>query len=324
MAEASEAGELFKYAIQAPVTIARQMSAMLPIVNKGVTVEKLSIFNPRVHAKYPLNGCYVTNSTELNLMQGPVTVFEGGVYAGDAQLDDMSPAEKRLISYAVDLEREVVVESESAPQRIMSIRIAKGTLYVKNRYEQTKHYRIKNKGDDARTVLVEHPYSADWKLLEPKEAEERTGALYRFKTPVQAGASSTLSVREERIIDQTVVIRNAGDDTIALYLRSKVISEQVKDALEHVTRMLTALKQDDWEAERLKTRLRSIDKEQGRLRENLRAVERGSELYRRYIAKLEKQETEIEHTQGALAEVETGIERRRRELNDYLLNLNVQ
>ena len=323
MAEASEAGELFKYAIATPVTIARQKAAMLPIVNKSVEVEKLSIYNPGVHPKYPLNGCQLTNSTELNLMQGPMTVFDGGVYAGDAQLDDMSPSEKRLISYAVDLQHEVVTEAESAPRRIVSMRIVKGTLHVKNKYEQTKHYRIKNKGDDARTVLVEHPYTPDWKLIEPKEAKERTGTLYRFKTLTQPGKSSTLSVREERLIDQTVVIRNAGHDTIALYLRSKVISKQVQEALERVVRMLTAFEQSQREAERLKTRLRSIDQEQGRLRQNLQTVERGSDLYRRYIAKMEKQETEIERIQGALEEVRAEIERRRRELDDYLLNLNI-
>ncbi|MCK4660308.1 MAG: DUF4139 domain-containing protein [Phycisphaerae bacterium] len=324
MAQASEAGELFKYEIQTPVTIARQKSAMLPIVNEAVAVEKLSIFNESVHGKYPLNGLQLTNSTRLNLMQGPITVFDVGIYAGDAQLDDMSPTEKRLISYAMDLEREVVAESESTPTRITAMRIAKGTLIVTNKYVQTKHYRIKNKGDIARSVLVEHPYNADWKLVEPKDVYERTGVLYRFKVETVAGKTSKLTVREERITDQSVVIRNAGRDRITHYLRAKVISKSVREALERVARMRASLEQQEREAERLRSKLRSINQEQGRLRSNLGAVRQGSDLYRRYISKLEKQETEIEQTQGALAEVEAEIERKRRELDNYLLNLNVQ
>ncbi|MCP4593693.1 MAG: DUF4139 domain-containing protein, partial [bacterium] len=272
MAQAAEAGELFKYSIQTPVSIGRQKSAMLPIVNQPVKVEKLSIFNQSVQAKYPLNGLHLTNTTALDLMQGPVTVFDDGVYAGDAQLGDMSPEEKRLISYAVDLEREVVVDSESTPQRILSLRIAKGTLMVKNKYVQTMHYRIKNKGDDGRTLLVEHPYRSDWTLVEPKEPFERTGGLYRFKVEAPAGKTTTLTVGEERIIDQAVSIRNAGKDAITFYFRAKVISKKVRDALERVVRMRTAMERDEREATRLRNRLSSIEQEQKRLRENLRAV----------------------------------------------------
>ena len=324
MAEATEAGELFKYEIRTPVTIARQKSAMLPIVNEAVEFEKLSIFNQSVHGKHPLNGLYLTNSTKLHLMQGPVTVFDGGVYAGDAQLDDMSPGEKRLISYAVDLEREVAVEAESAPQRVTAVRIAKGTLIATHKYVREKRYNVKNKGDSARTVLVGHPFQADWKLIEPAEPYERTGSLYRFKTEAPPGKTATLKVLEERVTDQHIALRTTGDDTFQYFLRSKVISKQVREALERVVRMRTALEREEREAKRLKDKLHSTDQEQKRLRDNLRAVQQGSDLYRRYIAKLEKQETEIEQTQGALAEVETKIERLRRELDDYLLNLDVQ
>ena len=324
MAEAAQAGELFKYEIQTPVTIARQKSAMLPIVNEAVESKKLSIFNQSVHGKYPLNGLYLTNSTNLNLMQGPVTVFDDGVYAGDAQLGDMSPAEKRLVSYAVDLEREMVVEAESASQRITAVRIAKGTLIATHKYVQEKRYNIKNKGDSTRTVLVEHPFRADWKLIEPAEPHERTGSLYRFKTECRAGKTNTLKVCEERVTDQRIALRTTGDDTFQFFLRSKVISKQLREALERVVHMRTALEREEREAKRLKARLDSIDQEQRRLRENLRAVQQGSDLYRRYIAKLEKQETEIEQTQGTLAEVEAKIERLCRELDDYLLGLDVR
>jgi hypothetical protein len=56
MAAADNVGELFRYAIDTPVTLARQKSAMLPIVNGTVKGEKLSIYNPAVHPKHPLNG----------------------------------------------------------------------------------------------------------------------------------------------------------------------------------------------------------------------------------------------------------------------------
>ncbi len=48
-------------------------------------------------------------------MQGPITVFDDGAYAGDAQIEDLPPGTERLISYALDLDTEVAPESKSAP-----------------------------------------------------------------------------------------------------------------------------------------------------------------------------------------------------------------
>ena len=75
LAETAKVGELFKYEIATPVTLARRQSAMLPIVNESIKGQKVSIYNEKVQAKYPLNGLKLTNSTSLHLMQGPITVF---------------------------------------------------------------------------------------------------------------------------------------------------------------------------------------------------------------------------------------------------------
>ncbi|HWB01154.1 MAG TPA: hypothetical protein VG713_21845, partial [Pirellulales bacterium] len=55
-ASAGELGELFQYAIDNPVTLPRQQSALLPIVQDTVAAEKVSIYNPAVQAKHPLGG----------------------------------------------------------------------------------------------------------------------------------------------------------------------------------------------------------------------------------------------------------------------------
>ena len=78
-------GEHFQYAIPQPVSLPRQKSALIPIVNEPVIGnKKVSIYNEGVHAKFPLLGLQLKNSTALHVNQGPVTVFEGGSYAGRA------------------------------------------------------------------------------------------------------------------------------------------------------------------------------------------------------------------------------------------------
>jgi hypothetical protein len=99
----TDLGDSFQYAIEHLVNVPRQKSALLPIVNKALEGDKVSVYSPQTHAKYPLLALRLKNTTGAHLMQGPVTVYEGNGYAGDAQLPDLRPGEERLVSYALDL-----------------------------------------------------------------------------------------------------------------------------------------------------------------------------------------------------------------------------
>ena len=83
IASAGKIGELFQYSI-GNVTLARQKSAMLPIIGDEVEIEKLSIYNASVLPRNPLNGARLKNTTKKHLLQGPITVFAENSYAGDA------------------------------------------------------------------------------------------------------------------------------------------------------------------------------------------------------------------------------------------------
>ena len=108
-------GDHYQYVIDQRVSLARQKSAMIPIIDRQVTGSKVSIFNESVHRKFPLLGLKFKNASGQHLMQGPLTVYEGGSYAGDARILDMQPDEERLLSYAVDLGTEVKVDAQDAP-----------------------------------------------------------------------------------------------------------------------------------------------------------------------------------------------------------------
>src|SRR6185437_2903901 len=86
VASAAKLGDFFQYAIDKPVNLARQKSALLPIINKDVEGTRVSIYNERTQAKFPLLGLKFKNTSGLHLMQGPITVFEGSNYAGDARI----------------------------------------------------------------------------------------------------------------------------------------------------------------------------------------------------------------------------------------------
>jgi len=324
VATARETGELFAYNVGVPVSIERHRSAMLPIVSQQVEVEKLSIYNPSVQAKHPLNGLMLTNNTGLNLMQGPVTVLDGGGYAGDARLGDVSPGQKRLISYALDLKCLAEVQRPDRPEEVVGVRIAKGTLIVRRKYVDERVYQINNSDAKPRVVVVEQPFDSNWKLVAPEEPFERTPEQYRFRLEVKADSTAKLPVRLERYGQEHIVLADVELDRIELYIRSREASQQLKEALQTVVNMRQQITQTKHQVADLERQLAQLDKDQDRLRQNLRAVPSNSELSARYYQKMNEQEDQIEKLQKELTAAREQLRKQEAGLAAYLLSLDVE
>ncbi len=323
LAQASDVGELFQYEIESPVTLPRQQSAMLPIVNGAIEADKVSIYNASVHAKHPLNGLRLTNSTGLHLMQGPITVFDAGVYAGDAQIQDLPPGTKRLISYAMDLDTEVAPTTKSHPEELVSCRLIKGVLYTKRKYRRTQGYTIKNSGSRAKTVLIEYPLDSTWKLVEPKNPEEKTRDRYRFAVAAAPGKPASLTIQEEYTASQSVVLNNTDDNTIRIYIRAKVVSDEIKAALTEVIRRKQELSTLASQRRRLEQQLKIIDQEQARIRQNMAQLSRSTDLYNRYVQKFTEQEDRVEQLRGQIEDLIEQEAAKKKSLDAYLIGLSL-
>jgi hypothetical protein len=322
-ATARDVGSLFQYTIRTPVDVARQQSAMLPIVNEKVKGEKVSIYNEQVQAKHPLSGLRLINTTDLHLMQGPITVLDGGVYAGDAKIDDLPPGSQRLISYSMDLDTEVAPESKPCPEQILSVRLVKGVMYVDRKFSQAHQFTVKNSGKKAKKVLIEYPFSAAWKLVEPKEPAEKTRDHYRFAVNAKPGEPAVLAVQEERTEGQQIGLSNVDDNTIRFYQASAVTSDKVKAAMAEVIRQKAAIGQVVQKRQDLERRIQTINEDQSRIRQNMAQLDHNSDVYKTYVKKFSDEEQEIEKLRGQIQEL-TGQENDlRKKLDDYLMGLDL-
>lgn len=324
VAQAAELGSLFQYKIDTPVSLPRQQSAMLPIVIADVKGEKVSIYNQNVHAKHPLAGMQFTNTTGLHLMQGPITVFEGGSYAGDAKIEDLPPGAERLISYAVDLDTEVAPKNKNQPEELLSVRINKGTMIATRKYVREQEYTVKNSGKDVKKVLVEYPLDASWKLVKPEKPAEKTRNLYRFAVEAKPGEPALLTVEEERTDSQRMALANLDDGSIKFYVSAKAVSDKVKDALKEIVKRKAELGQLTARKQQLEQRIREIGEDQNRIRQNMAQLYRNSDVYKSYVKKFSDQEAEIEKLRDQIAKLvdeETGM---RKSLDEYMTGLDLQ
>ena len=323
VAQAGDVGELFQYRIATPVTLARQKSAMLPIVNESVEGEKVSIYNASVHVKHPLNGMLLKNTTDLHLMQGPITVFDDGAYAGDAQIQDLPPGSERLVSYAMDLDTEVAPTMTGEPEQLVAAKIVRGTLQVTRKYGRKQAYVVKNSGKAAKKVLIEYPIQQGWNLIEPKEATEKTRDLYRFAVSAEPGKPASLTVREEQTVVQALALTNLDDATIELFLKAPEVSDKVKAALAETIKRKAALAALTARRAELERQVQVIFEEQNRIRQNMAQLPKDSDLFRRYVTKFNEQEDNVERLRGQIAAAIAEETASREGLAKYLAELEL-
>lgn len=322
-ASAGEAGETFMYTLDTPVTLERQRSAMLPILTTPVEGQRVSIYNAQAFAKHPMRGARIKNSSALHLMPGPISVYDGAAYAGDAQIPHTSRDQERLLSYAVDLD--VLGQSESrGNETIVKIKIVDGLLSFESKYRNITKYTLTNNDKTRdRLALVEHPKLSGWDLIEPKKADETTENLYRFELPIDAGAAASMEVAQEQTRIQTYALIEYDLPMLLEYAKQGKVSGAVVESVKKAAAFNARIHEQMRKIEEIQSRMNEITTEQNRIRSNMNSIEHNSDLYRRYVAKLNEQESQMEQFMVQRDEAQTAKDAAEKELREYLRDLDV-
>jgi hypothetical protein len=80
-ATGSEVGDLFEYRIDQPVTVPRDRSALIPILQTRMEGERVSIYNEGNRRDRAMGGMLLKNTSSLTLEGGALTVIDGDAYA---------------------------------------------------------------------------------------------------------------------------------------------------------------------------------------------------------------------------------------------------
>jgi hypothetical protein len=203
---AENAATEFEHLLDQKLSLARQKSALVQILDKEVQGKRVSIFNESVHARAPLLGLKFKNTTGKPLTQGPLLVYEAGRYAGDARILDLQPGEERLLAFALDQGVEVKTFDRLSSGPRVTIRTLQGELNVQYTQRRTHTYLMRNRSQTDRLMMIEHPVApAGWALAADNKPAERTRDLYRFEIAVPAGKATKFDVAEEQSRTDTAV-----------------------------------------------------------------------------------------------------------------------
>jgi hypothetical protein len=298
-AEGGEVGDLFEYQIEQPVTVRRDRSALIPILQTRMEGTRVSVFNQSAGRTRPMSGLLLKNTSPLTLEGGALTVIDGNAYAGEALLERLKPEEKRLVSFALDLGTLVTVREDEDDTPAFAVRIANGSLYATYHHREKKTYTLANQTEHARTVYVEHPVRDDWELddkLTPVP-DGKSQSFYRFRVELKPRETRTLVVAEREEGTKTYALTNVTSEQILLFVTRKYIDDGTRAALQNILDLKGRLAAANLRASEIDREIAEIAVDQKRLRENIEALNSTAEarqLIARYVQKADQQETRLE------------------------------
>ena len=301
-ATGGEVGDLFEYRVAHPVTVDRNRSALIPIAQTRLKGVRVSLFNPSVNSYRPLGGMRLTNTSSLVFESGPMSIFEGSSYVGDAILNRFKPGEERYVPFSLDLGTAVTVKNASSDGPVFLVRSVQGAIDASYYSVETATYTLRNQTDTPRIVYVEHPRRGGWELLDgAPEVASKTDSVYRFRVMLGPQKVETLTVSERSESHDTFALSDVTSDEVSLLYSRRYIDDASRAALDHIVDVkgkiaALAATLDANEAE-----VNKIGEDQSRLRDNIEALKQTAEaksLIARYIAKADAQETRLEQLEA--------------------------
>jgi hypothetical protein len=321
-----DVGDLFSYDFPESVSVRKGESVMLPFLQKPVSAEKLLIFshqNPV--ANHPMLAFEIDNDSELTLDGGPVTVFDGGSYAGEALFDTTVKGQKRLLSYGVDLGCTIRQEPRSGGYRVETASIRRGTLHISRRYRHTLEYSVSNADPRAKTLIVERPIRTGFDVVSPAPSS-KTSTTNRYRVAVPANGTASLQILEENLGTESLALSNMHPSILATYITSKDLKPALIQELRRIADKRREIDDNQAELDAAKARLESINASMERIRRNLSSLNsvRGQETQvQRLAGDLNQQQANAVTVEES---IETLSERGRelqRELNTLIDSIDI-
>jgi hypothetical protein len=237
---------------------------------------------------------------------------------------DVQPNEERLVSYAIDLGTEVDPQNGPGTSKLTSVKAVKGivTTVTKNREEKT--YRIANRSQQDRTLLIEHANRTNqqFKLVDTDKPVEDTKGVYRFSTSVKAGEEKKFTVKEERDVSTTIALSNSSDDQIRYFISLNEATPALKEKLTDALKLKGTWDNQRRELAQVVADLQRLSADQDRIRKNLANTPKEAEVYQTYLKKLSDQEKEIDGLTAKQKKLMADEFAAKKGYEDYLANLS--
>ncbi len=310
--------DFFEYALTQPVTIHKNESAMVPILQQELPANHVTLWSdtePR-----PLRAIWLENSSKLTLDSGSFSIFENGEFAGEGLLDPIHPGEKRLLSYAVDQAVKVRRGGSSDTRTLRHIAMHQGVMVETTSEVTDSAYTVNNAADEKRDVVVEHARQPNSELTSDTKPAETTASAYRFQVGVEPHQSADLHVTERTNLSEKIRIGpqfNNGDFLMTIGKYSPELEEKLRPAIDAQTALADVNRKIVENDEHQK----ALADDETRDRDNLTAL-KGNDAAKRFVDELNQAEDQLQTARKEEADLEKQRDAARAQLDSIIAKLS--
>lgn len=323
-AEGKEVGDFFQYDLVERISLAKNQSALVPILNAPIEAAKVTMWNQSEGA---LRALWLKNTSGQTLDAGTFNIIDSGTFAGEGIFKTIHPDERRLLSYAVDTAIQVKSQTESDARPYTHVKIVDGMMSLTREQHQTTKYVVHNADTAPRDVVIEHPAQENWKLAkDAPKPEESSKSFHRFRVQVSGGKTETLAINEQQAEDSQYMLTNLDSNLVALLVKGSHIPASLQKTFDQI---LVQKRKLDRISEQIAQRQREVGEltqDQGRVRENMKALKGTAEektLTQRYTTQLNQQEDRFIALRKEIAELQAQLNQARQELQEMVRAVNL-
>ena len=305
-AESKDLGDYFEYNLKQSVTIGKNQSALVPILQSRIEAEKVTLWTANSN-QAALRAVWIKNTSGLTLDSGTFNIIDSGTFAGEGLLETVHPDERRLLSYAADTAVRVTSQSDFKNQPVSRIRLSKGLMFITREQRSKVTYNIRNSDTAGRQVVIEHPVREGWKLTDEKKPEETSATHYRFRLAVDPGKTGELAVEEFHPEQTQLLLTNLTDDQVQALVAENRVTPKLQDAFSRVLDQKNKIAELQARTGIRQQELEAINRDQSRIRENMKALKGSAEekeLLQRYTRQLNSQEDRLTALNKEIADLQ--------------------
>jgi hypothetical protein len=295
VAQAQELGDYFEYNIKQAITIGKNQSALVPILQSRIEADKVTLWT--ANANQPaLRALWVKNASGLTLDSGTFNIIDTGTFAGEGLIETIHPNERRLLSYAADTAVRVTSQAESKDLPVSRVQILKGVMFLSREHRDKVKYIIRNSDTASRQVVIEHPVRAGWKLVESNKPEETSASHYRFRVSIDPDKTNELTVEEVHQDVSRSMLTDITEHQVEVLATENVMTPELQAAFRRVLEQKNQISKLQSDAQTRQKELGAINNDQARIRENMKALKGSVEekaLVARYTRQLDSQEDRL-------------------------------
>jgi hypothetical protein len=295
VAQAQELGDYFEYNIKQAITIGKNQSALVPILQSRIEADKVTLWT--ANANQPaLRALWVKNASGLTLDSGTFNIIDTGTFAGEGLIETIHPNERRLLSYAADTAVRVTSQAESKDLPVSRVQILKGVMFLSREHRDKVKYIIRNSDTASRQVVIEHPVRAGWKLVESNKPEETSASHYRFRVSIDPDKTNELTVEEVHQDVSRSMLTDITQHQVEVLATENVMTPELQAAFRRVLEQKNQISKLQSDAQTRQKELGAINNDQARIRENMKALKGSVEekaLLARYTRQLDSQEDRL-------------------------------